>query len=338
MKKRILTALQILATLSILCWIFRDQKTRAEMISAARQADWAWLMLGIAAYGVVECLALVRWQFLMWAQGVYIPWRRMGALLMIGIFFNVLMPGGVGGDVVKIFFLLKETPKKAQALLAVLFDRVVGLVGLMLISAVILGYKHEWLLKTEATKGYTWALSTILLSALSGIAFTLLISCLGWAKYLPARLPLRDKLLEIVAAYGHYAKAWKTCVIALLLSFGVHLASFYTYFAAALSLGAKVPIGDFFSIMPIINTITSLPISVGGAGWRELLFVNLLGDLCTVPKSQALGISVLGYLVTVFWAAVGLLIYLFYRPSEHASISTIEHEVEKLEHEIAEEQ
>lgn len=338
MKKRILTILQVLATLAILLWIFKDQKTRAEMWAAAREANFAWLLVGIGAYGVVELLALVRWQFLMRAQGIFIPWRRMGALLMIGIFFNVLMPGGVGGDVVKLFFLLKETSKKAQALLAVLFDRLVGLVGLMLISALILGFKHQWLQQTDATRKYTWALTMILIVSLSGVIVALLISRLGLAKRLPAKLPLRDKLLEVVAAFNQYAAAWKICLLALLLSFGVHLASFYTYFAAALALSTKVPVVDFFSIMPIINTITSLPISVGGAGWRELLFVNLLGDLCAIPRSQALGLSVLGYLITVFWAGVGLVIYLFYRPSEHEPIRAIEHEVQELEHKIAEEQ
>ena len=45
---------------------------------------------------------------------------------------------------------------------------------------------------------------------------------------------------------------------------------------------------DFLSIMPLVNTITGIPISFGGVGVRETLFQTLLEQLAHVPAGLAL--------------------------------------------------
>jgi len=340
MKKTLLTIVQILVTVGILFWTIYDRHDPdkpVKMLHTILKADWLWIFIGILAYGAIEILALVRWQILLRVQGIRIPWLRLGSLLMIGILFNPVMPGGTGGDVVKIFYLIKETPgKKAQALLAVLIDRVIGLLGLIIITAFIIWKKHEWLQQTAMTKFYTWTLIGILAGSLGGIAFSLTITGLNLVHKLPAKMMFRDKLIELSIAYNLYARAWKSSLAALCVSFGVHICSFYLFYAAAMSLGAKIPILNFFSVMPIINTIASIPISVGGGGVREGLFKALLVPLCGVNDIIAVDISLLGFAMTLFWSVVGGIIYLFYCPSEHAKLSEIEHEVEELEHKVAE--
>lgn len=338
MKKKLLTALQILVTLGILSWVFHDPKTRAEMAAAITAANPWWVLSSVTAFGTVILLAMLRWQILLRVQGICIHWWRTGALVMIGMFFNILVPGNTGGDVFKIFYLLKEVPhKKAQALLTVLIDRILGLLGLMLIAVFIVWQRYDWLQQTEITRTLTWTLMLILLGAFGVIAFGFLVSSLGWADKLPAKMPLRDKIIDMTVAYNAYAKAWRASLISILISFGIHFSVFYMFYSAARSLGARVPIGDFFSLMPIVSVITSLPISVGGTGAREWLFQTLLGKLCAVPESQAFAISLLGFVVTVFWAAVGGAIYLFYRSSDHERMSEVCHEIEEIEHKIAEE-
>ena len=110
MKKTILSIIQVLVTVGILIWVFRDPQKRTQMLEALRHADRTWILIGIAAYGVVEILAAVRWYILLRVQDIRLGFLRVCGLLMIGIFFNQFMPGGTGGDVVKIFYRLQETP------------------------------------------------------------------------------------------------------------------------------------------------------------------------------------------------------------------------------------
>jgi glycosyltransferase 2 family protein len=335
MKKKILAVIQIAVTLGILYWIFPNPKKIAEMWS---DAHLSWIFIGVLAYGIVEILAAARWQILLRVQGVQIGSPRLFSLLMIGIFFNQFMPGGTGGDVVKIFYLLKETPgKKAQALLAVLIDRVIGLVGLMFVTGFIVWRRYDWLQQTEITKKLTWSLFAILGSSLAGIVFSFVLTGAGLVHKLPAKLPGRDKFIDLAVAYNAYAKAWKASFMAIVASLGVHIGSFYVFYAAAEALRAGVKVGDFFAVMPIINTISALPVSVGGTGVREGLFQKLLSALCGVDESKAVVISLTGFAIVLFWGLVGGVIYLFYRPSEHAKLADIRQEVHELEHQIAEE-
>ena len=178
----------------------------------------------------------------------------------------------------------------------------------------------------------------ILVSSLGAIVFSFVISGFGLAHKLPARMPMRDKLIDLSVAYNAYARAWPASLSALVSSYGVHFASFSLYICAARALDVHVSTGAMLTVMPIILTLASLPISVGGAGVREGLFVVLLGPLCNIPSAQAITISLTGFMLTAVWGVVGGLIYLLYRPSQHAKMREVERQVHELEHEIAEDE
>jgi hypothetical protein len=67
--------------------------------------------------------------------------------------------------------------------------------------------------------------------------------------------------------------------------------------------------------MPLVNTITGVPISFGGVGVRETLFQTLLGQLAQVPPALAALSASLGYAIQASWGVIGGLAYLFVRPS-----------------------
>ncbi len=361
MKKIILTTLQVVVTVGILIWIFHDKTKRDQMWNSVKNASIAWLVAGIAAYGLVELLAAARWQILLRVQGVHVSSFRLCGLLMIGIFFNQFMPGGTGGDVVKIYYLLKETPgKKPQAVLAALIDRLIGLVGLIFVASALIIWRWDWLTQGQPIPHFSasWLFSpadmknwlgqipdttkllyillVVLGASVLGIATSFIITGFGLVQKLPQHFPKRDIFVDLALAYNAYARAWKSSVAAIFLSFGVHMASFTVFFCAARSLAAAVSFWDLASVMPIINTLSSLPISVGGTGPREGMFQTLLNELCGINPGQSVAISLTGFVLILFWGVIGGVIYLFYRPSEHANLSEIEKEVHAIEHQIAE--
>ena len=361
MKKTVLTVVQVLVTAGILIWLFHDAKKRHDIVESLRHARPSWILAGILCYGLVEVLAAVRWQLLLRVQGVQIGTLRLGALLMIGIFFNQFMPGGTGGDVVKIYYLLKETPgRKTEAVLAALIDRMIGLLGLILVSGLLITWRWDWLTQGQPIPPFhfSWLFSAgsmrgwlgqipdttkllyillaILAASILGVATSFVITGFGLVNKLPAHFPKRDIFVDLSIAYNAYARAWKSSLLALLASVGVHIASFMVFFCAARSLLAPISFIDLASVMPIVNTLSSLPISVGGTGPREGMFQTLLSELCGLSPGQAIAISLTGFVLVLFWGIVGGIIYAFYRPTEHAKIREIEREVHRVEHEVAE--
>lgn len=332
----------MLVTVGILYVVFHDPAKRAEMAHALGKADRRWLLAGLAAYGVVEILSGVRWQLLLRVQGITLSWARVFMLLLVGVFFNFVIPGGSGGDVVKVFYLLKETPgRRSQALLSVLVDRLIGLFALIAMAGVLIATHWDWLRSAPETANYLWTALVILGGSFAALGVSFLLTGFGLIHKLPARLPGRDRLAELALAYNRYGRAWKPTAAAFLLSIGVHLGYFTMYYCAAASFRAasRIPTyAELCAIMPIVDAITALPISVGGLGVREKLFQVFLGSLCGVSEAVAAVMSSTGYALNLFWGLIGGVLYLFYRPSEHARMREMRSEVSNLEHAVAEEE
>jgi hypothetical protein len=104
-------------------------------------------------------------------------------------------------------------------------------------------------------------------------------------------------------------------VVAFGCSIVAHLATFATFLFVAFALGAAVPIVDFFAIMPIERTISSMPISFAGVGVREHILQVMLSGLLGVPPAVAVLIGSMSFLVTLACSAPGGIVYLLYRPS-----------------------
>lgn len=349
MKKVLLTTAQIAVTIALLYFVFRDPAKRAQMGTALQLANYWWMALGILAYIVVEIAAAIRWQVLLRVQGIRLSNRRVGGLFLIGMFYNQFMPGGTGGDIIKSYLLLKETPdKKAGALLAVIFDRVIGLTALICITGILIALRYQWLSQTRETRQLLYILLIVLGSSVLGLVTSFLISGFDLLNRLPHRLPGREKLIEISAAYHLYARHWQATLVAFGMSVIAHLATFTTFLCVAYALHAEdlrvtpptpVAVIDFFAIMPIERTISSLPISFGGAGWREIILQILLHNLAGVREGVANLIGSLSFLIILICSLPGGLVYFFYRPSGAAApvkLSEMRHEVAELEHDIAE--
>ncbi len=341
LQRLAVTLVQIAITAGILTYLLHDPVKRHEMAETLLRARGWWVLAGIGAYGAVECLAALRWKLLLHVQGIDLRPLRLTMLVLIGVFFNFFIPGGTGGDVVRVFYLLREAPeRKSAAVLSVLVDRIIGLFALIALACIFIGLRWSWLTSTPSTRGYVWMTLSILAVASGGVVFSVIASGLGLVHKLPMRLPGRDRIAEFALAYNHYARAWPATLAALLGSMISHLGYIFTFFCASKAIESplsNIPTyGELCTIMPVVNTITALPISLGGMGVREGLFQVFLNELVGVEKSVAVVISSLGFLLSATWGALGGLIYIVYRPSEHARMASIRAEVAALEHTVAE--
>ncbi len=340
MKKILGSLLQIAVTIAVLFWVFHDPQKRAQMAVALQAADYRWIMAAIVAYLLVEFSAAVRWWILLKVQKIDLSISRVSGLFLIGMFYNQFLPGGTGGDIMKSYLLLKETPGKATgALLAVVFDRMVGLVALISITGVLIGLRYDWLTQLEETKHLVWILIAILGSAVLMLVTSFVVSGFNLAHKLPARFPARERLIELSAAYHLYAHHWRATLAAFGASVIAHLSTFATFLFVAYAFRAKVAVVDFFAIMPIERTISSLPISFAGVGLREKIFQIMLHGLCGVPEAVAVLIGSMSFLVMLACSAPGGIVYFLYKPSGqsgHVKLSEMRKEVATLEHEITE--
>src|SRR5260370_5843172 len=340
MKKILITVFQLSVTIAVLYWVYHDPNRRAQMVEALRNAQYRWVAMGILAYVVVEVAAAFRWHVLLKVSKIRVSLPRLLGLLFIGMFYNQFLPGGTGGDIMKSYSLLKETPdKKAGALLAVVFDRFIGLVALVAITVTLIGLRYDFLAQTTETRNLLWLLLFLLGTSVLTLISTFVISGFNLFHSLPEKFPGRDKLIEIFAAYHLYAHHWRATLVAFGASIVAHLATFMTFLFAAYALGVRVPLLDFFAVMPVERTISALPISFAGIGLREKVLQIMLNGLFGGSEAEAILIGSLSFVIILICCLPGALVYLFYKPSgvvERVRLRDMEQEVVSLEHEIGE--
>jgi uncharacterized protein (TIRG00374 family) len=346
MKRMLLTVLQLSVTGALLWWVFHDPNQREKMKVALQTADYRWVCVGVLAYLVVEIAAAVRWQILLRVQKIHLSIPRLSGLFLIGMFYNQFLPGGTGGDIIKSYLLLKETDKKAGALLAVVFDRLIGLVGLVVITVTLVSLRFDLLWRTPQTVESSVSPRQLLLlllfllgSSIAGLLTSFIVSGFNLFHWLPHKFPGREKLIEISAAYHLYARHWFATLLAFGASLVAHLATFTTFLCVAYAFHAGVKLLDFFAVLPIERTITALPISFAGVGLREQILQVMLSNLCGVPVAVAKLIGTMSFLIIFICCAPGGIVYFFYKPSgvpRHVRLREMEREVATLEHEISE--
>ena len=341
MKKIILTIIQLGVTVALLVWVYHDPKKLSEMRDALTHARFEWLAAGIVCYFLVELAAGFRWHILLKVQGINLTLPRLSGLFLIGMFYNQFLPGGTGGDIIKSYLLWKETDRKAGGLLAVVFDRFIGLVALVAITVTLVSMRFDLLAQTHETRRYLWILLILLGVSIASLAASFLITGFKLFHLLPHKFPGRERLIEISAAYHLYARHWIATSVAFAASLVAHLATFTTFLCAAYALRADVLVTNFFAVMPIERTISALPISFAGVGLREKVLQTMLHQVCGVNEGVAILIGSLSFLIMVVCCLPGGIVYFFYKPSGEAKrvrIREMQREVASAEHEIAEPQ
>jgi len=342
MKKILITLVQLGVTFALLWYVFHDANQRQQMKVALAAADYRWVGAAILAYLVVEIAAAVRWQILLRVQKIRLNLPRLSGLFLIGMFYNQFLPGGTGGDIIKSYLLLKETAEhKAGALLAVVFDRLIGLVALVAITVTLVSLRFDLLSRTPETRNLLWLLLLVLGISISALIASFIVSGFNLFHLLPHKFPGRDKLIEIAAAYHLYARHWVATFFAFAASLVAHLATFTTFLCVAYAFHAGVKLIDFFAVLPVERTLTALPISFAGVGLREQILQVMLHNLCDVPIAVAKLIGTMSFLVILICCAPGGIVYFFYKPSglaKRVKLREMQREVATAEHEIPEPQ
>src|SRR4030095_12289757 len=101
-------------------------------------AKFSYIGLALAVYLLTQGASTVRWTTLARPLGITTPFSDMLRYYLIGMFFNLFAPGTVGGDVSRVYYLVKDEEAHAKgrpvttvhAAMSVLMDRAIGIGGL----------------------------------------------------------------------------------------------------------------------------------------------------------------------------------------------------------------
>ena len=285
-----------------------------ESFRTATRHGWL-LSAGFACFLVCILCCTWRWQFLLKAQGLCLPFRRVTALYFIGQFFSVFMPGATGGDLIKSYYAAMNAPgKRTEAVATVFIDRMIGLLALIAFSITIMLVRLPFFLAHPATR---WALvfnGALLAATVAGLFVVFrknLLEHWTFFRNMENRTPLGDILARVYAAsrlcFGHPGLVTKTLMLSLLN----HLLFTLAPYLLARAMEIDLSLGHCLTIFPIINAIAAVPLTPGGLGTRDGAAKYLLATV-GIQATQALPLSLLVYATILFWGIIGGVVYVLF--------------------------
>lgn len=305
-------ALKLAGTVLFLWWAFSQVEDKSALWENFRLAlaSPGWVLAGLG-FAFLSLLAnALRWYYLLLAQSIRQPFMYIFRLTLYGAFFNIASLGGAAGDAAKIVLLIRRVPgKKVGITMSVMVDHIVGFISSGIIFLVFTwGFRTIDSADDVAGRGTFIAATWFQAAGIIGLVLSIL-SCSPWMlkwgrKYMP-KITNNRWVDMITSALDLYRTGWKFVGYSLLASFILSASFYLTFFASLRSLGQPVSAAIILCVMPVVDVVTALPISVSGLGVRERIFEFLIGKLTGIPTSAAVAGSLIGFLFTLFWGLVG---------------------------------
>jgi len=238
-----------------------------------QRIELTWLLLAFLLLNLSQILSGFRMQFYFRTRRLTLRYPFALALYYVGMFYNTLLPGGVGGDGYKVYYLKKHADfPSLEAVRIMLAERANGLLALLLIVYALLPF-------TPILEQYESASIWLLVAVVVTLA--------GY--FSAGRKVTGEKISDSLKA--------------LLLSFGIQL----TILGSAITLFFGMGMGSqwvSYSLLFMLSAIASImPISVGGVGIREFIF------FAAEPYTHTSGSA--GVAFAMVWFGVYLLSSLF---------------------------
>jgi len=330
MKKTTLILLKILVASVLLWYIFKYKTDPIKLWKAMRNADPAWLALAFLINFSIIFLAVWRWDLLLRAQGITARFHPIFWATCAGNFFNSFLLGLTGGDIARIYYATQLAPsKKVGAGMSVAIDRIVGMLGLMLLAGLVIVFFGRQFWENAETRRLVLIIAASIGAAVLAVALYLKQRTLGrWIRWESwrHRLPLQKVLEDMRQINEAYHNNRQVLLNTVLISVLVHILSIFTVYLIGRSLNIEAPMIAFYLVMPIINAVTAVPLSPGGVGVREYMFLLVFNAIGVHANDKVTAMSFLYYFgVIVLTSIVAGVIYLFAKPAamHHEKISEI---------------
>ncbi|MGH7852781.1 MAG: lysylphosphatidylglycerol synthase transmembrane domain-containing protein [Candidatus Binatia bacterium] len=282
-----------------------------QFLATFAAANFSYIVLALGVYLVAQGISAVRWTALARPLGIKTPFKDLIQYYLIGMFFNLFAPSTVGGDVTRVYYLVKDEEAHAKgravttvhAAMSVLMDRAIGMVVLVWLGAsALLIFPNYAVPQTARTATFLLALGL-----LAGALFTPVLK-----RFLPE--DGHQLAVKLRLALRSYRLHWGALLAAALLSLTVHLIQAWMHTVMGRALGLEVPFSFCLIVYPLVGTFAAIPISLNGLGLREGGYIFLLAVI-GIGTEQGIAFGILLFLIVALDSLIGGLLFLFQRKS-----------------------
>jgi uncharacterized membrane protein YbhN (UPF0104 family) len=269
------------------------ESSSGDIWSMIYQANSLLLFVALIFHGLIVSVASFRWNLLLRVQGICLRAKDLIRLTLIGVFFNISLPGAVSGDLVKMSLLAQHaTDLKEETVLAVLLDRALGLFGLFLVATFVVIVSLPFLIHLKEEHRFIQVAAFVVGGgSMAGILFI-------------ALLHFRQNLMNspsIASIIEHAKRRLPRKMVICGSSVGI----------------SGLRLRDYFLAVPVANAVAAIPLTPGGIGTRDATLAMFFSSMHAQAESAGL-VPVILTLVILLWGLVGGITFVI---SSNASLS-----------------
>lgn len=289
MNKKSLLKVALSALLIVVILRFVDLH---EVGRTLRSASLPYVALVVGLYIAGQLMSACKWWLLARAGGVHATFLTALRAYYIGMYVNCFGLGMVGGDVARGFLLAGSKEDRATALASVVADRVHGLA--------VLSYIGVFSVLIFGAPMHSDVLLTTLLSCSAGITFLWFFG--PWC--VEALLPQSKFKTQVERILTAFPRSLPALGVISAISAAIHLLQISLHLLMGLAIGVYLPWRVIYSVIPLVNILSSLPISWNGLGVRETSYKYFLSPHLLTPE-QAVAFGALWLLAVTVSSSVG---------------------------------
>ena len=264
--------LKLAITVGALWYVFANIEVQ-QVFETIGQSKLIFLAGALLLFVLSKMLSSVRLNSYLGSIGIHISQLANMKLYLLGMYYNLFLPGGIGGDGYKIYLLNKRFDVPTRRIFwAVMMDRIIGVLALSCMAVVLFCFvpgmgSYAW---------YAWLL----------IPISVFAAYLIFRRFFPYLLPV--------------------FLITNLQSMLVQLLQLLSALLILLSLKETGNLESYLFVFLISSIVAVLPLTIGGIGSREFTFM-LGAQWLGLDLNLSIALSLLFYLLTAFTSLWGLI-------------------------------
>jgi len=268
-KNKIKLLIKIIFTLIFLWWIF-FRVDWPDVWSYLKRIQFYQILLYVTLYFIGNAVSSYKWQFIARSKGIKLPYWKFFQYYYSATFVNNFMPSFVGGDAFKSYEIGSRANKYKESVSSVVFDRITGLWGAMILAVVF--SLLNW---NEISKNNVLPLID------AGLVFALFLSYLlvkvpSIFNFLPSKIEgfFKRAMKEIIGYNKKSNVITKSILLSFLFNFIGLAGANYVLFRA---LGIEISMINYLSVVFIISIVSSVPLTINNIGIKEWAYITFFG-------------------------------------------------------------
>jgi glycosyltransferase 2 family protein len=307
LPRGLVTGLQLLVSLGLMAYLLREIPF-AGLLEAAASASLPLVLAGMLGILLIHWLDSIQMMWALARQEIVAGSLKVLRINLISMFYSLFLPSMIAGGAIRWYHFAKLDQRPAEALAAILFNRVFE--TLMLVTIGVLAFLADRRSAAEAGLGVVMMLGLLMVVMIYLFAFDRRVHTLmgrGLARLpLPARLRVAgEKLLGAMSRFDQLGPAFTLKYFSLGIARQVISVALIMVFVYAL--GIEIGFLTIAWIRSVVALLSLIPISIAGLGVREVTFVVALAQY-GVPAESALVLSLLLFARTVIYGLAGGLV------------------------------